>query len=219
LARHLQSICLDALTNLDYERKRDCFARPICPLHLVIACVQAVGALYDFVFFPASSWISSYCCLDPLLLPWACHLDPIFIPHFCSGGYLNFDRAFLDRTRQQGRGVCIYTTAGICNGEHLHPSVHHLFHRNIPRDIIEPSGVTDLQYWLRTYYRYSCMYPGMEPNLEWNFLDSIPLQFFPTWISNFPWIPNGRLLKLLLDLCSSFESHSCFSIHSKSCPA
>ena len=94
------------------ERERACvglICSADCLLHLVIACVQAVGALYGFVLFSllvlgypqTAVWIH-------LLLPWACHLDPIFIPPTCSGGYLNMIRACLDRTRQQEKGVCIY---------------------------------------------------------------------------------------------------------------
>ena len=50
----------------------------------------------------------------------------------------------------------VYTTAGICNGKDLHPSVlHHLLHRNIPQEIFEPLGITDLQTGLRAFYRYS----------------------------------------------------------------
>jgi len=69
-------------------------------------CTGRFGALW-FLFFPASSWIPSHCCLDPLLLPWAYHLDPMFIPHWLLGWVSQFDRVLLGRTRQQERGLYI----------------------------------------------------------------------------------------------------------------
>jgi hypothetical protein len=127
-----------------------------CPLHLVIACVQAVGALYGVVLFSllvlgypqTAVWIH-------MLLPWACHLDPISIPPTCSGGYLNvIERVWTGPGSR--REEFVYTTAGIYNGKDLHPSVlHHLLHRNIPQEIFEPLGITDLQTGLRAFYRYS----------------------------------------------------------------
>jgi len=127
-----------------HERKKDCFARPICSLHLVIAYVQAVWRSTVLFFsllvlgYPQTAvWI--HCCCHG-----AYHLDRIFIPHFCSGGYLKFDRAFWTGPGSRREEFCIY------HGRHLqrkdlHTSVHRLFHRSIPEDIFEPSDFTDLQ--------------------------------------------------------------------------
>lgn len=108
-----QLVCL---TNLDNERERErvgliCSAD--CLLHLVIACAGRWGAIWFRLIFPAGSWIPSNCCLDPFVvamgLPSGSHIHSAYL----FGWVSKCDRACLDRTRQQERGVCIY------HGRHL----------------------------------------------------------------------------------------------------
>jgi hypothetical protein len=76
-------------------------------------CTGRWGAIWCCLIFPASFRIPSNCCLDPYVvamgLPSGSHIHSAYL----FGWVSKCDRACLDRTRQQERGVCIY------HGRHL----------------------------------------------------------------------------------------------------
>lgn len=134
---HRQSNCNYVFMNQVHGRKRDDFSRFLLSIALVLAYVQAVGALRGVIdfFFPASPRYPQTCCLDSAATIGLYRLDCIIKSAFSVWVGILIDRACLDRTRQQERGDLYISPQPTGTRTERFPPISLFFQGNIPNGL------------------------------------------------------------------------------------
>lgn len=105
--------------------------------------------------------------------------------------------------------------AGIYNGNDLHPSVHLLSTGIFQR--ISLSLRKALTVLVANLSQVQSILPGMDPSLEWSSPMVNRIAFHCRFLQVIPWIPSGRLLKLLFYLRENFTPQLTRLLFTRTC--
>jgi hypothetical protein len=168
---HMQSNCSYVFMNQVHGRKRDDFARFQLSIALVLAYVQAVGALHGVIVISlASPRYPQTCCLDSAATIGLYRLDCIIKSAFSVWVGILIDRACLDRTWQQERGVLYISPQPTGTRTERFPPISLFFQRKHSKWTCLSRRMLLTLRSVCTYHRYSAFQgqrikPGMESSI------------------------------------------------------